>query len=125
MVFAALFYNDNVKQCPVFAFPAGRMTFKLHKLLLIHFFVSFGLALVQQDQTPTSDNTLPTSVFVLPLGNDSKNYTFALNLPTNSEDVYFRLSGPADYSWVAVGTGSKMKDSMMFLIYANAAGTGS
>ncbi|KAH8698675.1 hypothetical protein BGW36DRAFT_396389 [Talaromyces proteolyticus] len=94
-----------------------RVTSIYLKVYLTYYMHVHGLNLLDYD-------TLPTSVFVLPLENDSRNYTFALNLPSNSEDIYFRLSGPADYSWVAVGTGSEMKDSLMFLLYADAEGTG-
>jgi hypothetical protein len=70
-----------------------------------------------------SDIQPPVSVFTLPLDNGSKNYTFAVNLPTNSEDIYFRLVGPLVYSWIAVGTGSEMKDSLMLLVYLDSAGS--
>ncbi|GAD98405.1 conserved hypothetical protein [Paecilomyces variotii No. 5] len=61
----------------------------------------------------------PGSVFILPLQKPSTNYTFAVNIPEDSQDVYFHLSGPTDYSWVAVGTGDEMKDSLMILLYSN------
>jgi hypothetical protein len=62
------------------------------------------------------------STFTLPLGSNSENYTFALNIPDNSSDVYFHLSGPTLYSWVAVGTGQEMKNSLMILLYSDASG---
>ncbi|KAF7157301.1 hypothetical protein CNMCM5623_001424 [Aspergillus felis] len=62
------------------------------------------------------------STFTLPLGSNSENYTFALNIPDNSSDVYFHLSGPTSYSWVAVGTGQEMKNSLMILLYSDASG---
>ena len=32
--------------------------------------------------------------------------------------MWFRMSAPADYSWIAVGTGSEMKNSkIMFMAY--------
>lgn len=65
---------------------------------------------------------ISASVFILPLGQNSPNYTFALSIPENSTDIYFHLSGPADYSWIAVGTGSNMKNSLMVLLYAAANG---
>ncbi|KAJ9209771.1 hypothetical protein DTO166G4_8623 [Paecilomyces variotii] len=61
----------------------------------------------------------PGSVFILPLQGPSSNYTFAVNIPENSEDVYFHLSGPTEYSWIAVGTGNQMKDSLMIILYSN------
>ncbi|QKX59257.1 uncharacterized protein TRUGW13939_06389 [Talaromyces rugulosus] len=91
---------------------------------LLRFIVLFSgiptLAFVQQQN---SDSQLPVSVFTLPLDNGSENYTFALNLPSDSEEVYFRLAGPAIYSWIAVGTGSEMKDSLMLLVYLDSAGS--
>lgn len=63
------------------------------------------------------------SIFNLPLSSNTANYTFALTIPDGSADLYFRLSGPAAYSWIAVGTGSRMADSMMFVIYSNAHGS--
>ncbi|EHK16981.1 uncharacterized protein TRIVIDRAFT_161834 [Trichoderma virens Gv29-8] len=62
------------------------------------------------------------STFILPLGQNSPNYTFALSIPKNSTDIYFHLSGPTDYSWVAVGTGRNMENSLMVLLYAAANG---
>lgn len=61
------------------------------------------------------------SIYNLPLGSNS-NYTFALNIPDDSTDLYFHLSGPASYSWLAVGTGSEMKDSLMIVLYSSANG---
>jgi hypothetical protein len=62
------------------------------------------------------------SIFNLPVKSGS-NYTFALNIPDGSTDLYFHLSGPTSYSWIAVGTGSKMQDSLMIVIYSNADGS--
>ncbi|OQD85222.1 hypothetical protein PENANT_c010G11750 [Penicillium antarcticum] len=61
------------------------------------------------------------SIFNLPLQQNS-NFTFALNIPDDSTDLYFHLSGPTAYSWVAVGTGSEMKNSLMIVLYSNAHG---
>lgn len=63
------------------------------------------------------------SIFNLPLQSNTANYTFALNIPDGSTDLYFHLAGPTAYSWIAVGTGSEMADSMMFVMYSNADGT--
>ncbi len=52
----------------------------------------------------------------------SSNLTFALSIPANSSDLVFTLMGPASKSWVAVGTGSQMAGSMMFVAYSNANG---
>ena len=64
----------------------------------------------------------PGIVFNYPLGPSSGNFTFALNIPDDSADLYFHLSGPTSYSWVAVGTGNEMKNSLMMIVYAGASG---
>ena len=61
------------------------------------------------------------SIYNLPLGSNP-NYTFALNIPDGSSDMYFHLSGPASYSWLAVGTGREMKNSLMIVLYSDASG---
>lgn len=63
------------------------------------------------------------SIFNLPLPPNTANYTFALTIPDGSTDLYFHLSGPTAYSWIAVGTGSEIADSMMFVMYSNADGS--
>lgn len=49
-------------------------------------------------------------------------FTFALNIPQNSNDLYFQLKSPSDATWIAVGTGSEMQDSQMFMAYNSADG---
>ncbi|OCL01745.1 iron reductase domain protein [Glonium stellatum] len=46
---------------------------------------------------------------------------FSINLPSNSSDVYFYFTSPA-FSWVAVGPGTKMAGSLMFIMYSSANG---
>lgn len=75
-------------------------------------------------QTNTNIQNDPISVFVTSPGSGSGNYVFALNVPSNSEDIYFHLSGPDAYQWIAVGTGSEMKNSLMFIAYLNSTGNG-
>lgn len=70
-----------------------------------------------------ASNSNAASIFNLPLNQNSANYTFALNIPDGSTDLYFHLSGPTDYSWIAVGTGERMKNSLMIVLYSNADGT--
>ncbi|RHZ48871.1 hypothetical protein CDV55_102007 [Aspergillus turcosus] len=84
-------------------------------LLSVCLFQLVAVALAEETSTAAS-------VFTLPLGSNSENYTFAVNIPENSSDVYFHLSGPTSYSWVAVGTGAKMKNSLMILLYSDASG---
>jgi hypothetical protein len=71
--------------------------------------------------TDAASNSDAASIFNLPLKQNS-NYTFALNIPDGSSDLYLHLSGPTDYSWVAVGTGNQMKDSLMFVLYSDTNG---
>ncbi|KAF2803237.1 CBD9-like protein [Mytilinidion resinicola] len=47
------------------------------------------------------------------------NTTFSINLPDNSSDVYIYFSSPA-FSWVAVGAGDKMANSLSFIMYPSA-----
>lgn len=68
-------------------------------------------------------NLNAVSIFNLSLQSNTANYTFALNIPDGSTDLYFHLAGPTAYSWIAVGTGSEMANSMMFVMYSDAAGT--
>ena len=55
-------------------------------------------------------------------GGDSTNLTFALNLPSNSDDLFFRMSGPIGNDWIAVGLGKEMKGSLMLIAYTAANG---
>ncbi|MCJ1283405.1 hypothetical protein MMC26_002733 [Xylographa opegraphella] len=61
-----------------------------------------------------------TSVFVL--DDSSTPLTFALNIAPDSNDFYFHLSGPASNSWIAIGTGTEMEGSQMFLVYTSTDG---
>lgn len=53
-----------------------------------------------------------------------KNLTFTGRYVEHTGDIYFRLSCPDHWSWVAVGFGSKMAGSLMFFMYANSNGKG-
>ncbi|GIJ86385.1 hypothetical protein Asppvi_005273 [Aspergillus pseudoviridinutans] len=81
-----------------------------------------SVCLFQLITVTLAEASAAVSTFTLPLGSNSENYTFALNIPDNSSDVYFHLSGPTSYSWVAVGTGQEMKNSLMILLYSDASG---
>ncbi|KAF2095422.1 CBD9-like protein, partial [Rhizodiscina lignyota] len=50
------------------------------------------------------------------------NFTFTLTAVQKTGDLFFRLSVPNEWSWVAVGTGSQMKSALIFLTYANTNG---
>lgn len=83
-----------------------------------------ALSSLVRGQMNTDIQNDPISVFVTTPGSGSGNYVFALNVPSNSEDIYFHLSGPDAYQWIAVGTGSEMKNSLMFIAYLNSTGNG-
>jgi hypothetical protein len=56
------------------------------------------------------------------------NACFKMNIPdatskSGSGDVYYQISGPTSYSWIAFGTGSQMKGSDMMIIYTNSDGS--
>lgn len=89
--------------------------------MLISFFFVAGLLSFFTPAVSAASTTNGASIYNLPLGSNS-NYTFALNIPDDSTDLYFHLSGPTSYSWLAVGTGSEMKDSLMIVAYSNADG---
>ncbi|KAI9885176.1 MAG: hypothetical protein M1823_003015 [Watsoniomyces obsoletus] len=57
--------------------------------------------------------TPASSVFV----EQSANMTFAVNLPENSQDLFFHLSAPLRNAWFAVGAGRSMLGSLMFIAY--------
>ena len=68
-----------------------------------------------------AETSSPASIFNV-LVNSDANFTFALNIPDDSTDLYIHLSGPNDYSWIGVGTGSEMKNSLMIILYSNKKG---
>lgn len=52
---------------------------------------------------------------------------FAVGVPqksasSDSGNIYFQISGPATYSWIALGTGSRMSGSNMFVMYQDGSG---
>lgn len=53
---------------------------------------------------------------------------FSLNVPqqqstsSGSEDIYFQLSAPTSYSWVALAQGTMMSNANMFVMYSSADG---
>ncbi|KAK8044288.1 hypothetical protein PG993_004312 [Apiospora rasikravindrae] len=52
---------------------------------------------------------------------------FAVGVPeasasSDSGNIYFQISGPTSYSWIALGTGTRMADSNMFVMYQDGSG---
>lgn len=66
------------------------------------------------------------AVYISSLKTSPGNLTFALNVadPAVSEDVYFHISGPSSYSYIGIGTGTVMQDSLIFVMYPNSTGDG-
>lgn len=54
------------------------------------------------------------------------NICYSMNVPdattSSGGDVFFQISGPTSYSWIAMGTGSSMSGSNMFVIYTSSSG---
>jgi len=48
--------------------------------------------------------------------------TFALSVAQNTNDLFFQIKGTSGAAWVAVGTGSEMQGSQMFMAYTSADG---
>ena len=52
-------------------------------------------------------------------------YTFAASHPNitgSDSDIFMQIQGPTSKSWIALGQGSSMTGSQIFIVYANAAG---
>jgi hypothetical protein len=87
------------------------------------FFLSAVFSLI----TPTvCQNDESAAVYISSLRSSSGNLTFALSVadPTVSQDVYFHISVPSSYSYIGIGTGTVMQDSLIFVMYSNATGDG-
>lgn len=57
----------------------------------------------------------------------STNICYALNIPdataqSGNGDIYFQLAAPTSYQWVALGQGSQMSGSNIFVMYTSADG---
>ncbi len=58
----------------------------------------------------------PSSTFVYD-GGAGRNLTIAVNVPSLTDDLYFHMSGPAGFDWLALGFGEQMKGSLMLIVY--------
>lgn len=94
------------------------MKFRSTIFFLSAVFSLFTLTVCQNDEA--------AAVYISSLSSSSGNLTFALSVadPTVSQDVYFHISGPSSYSYIGIGTGTVMQDSLIFVIYSNATGDG-
>ncbi|KAF1985264.1 iron reductase domain protein [Aulographum hederae CBS 113979] len=48
--------------------------------------------------------------------------SFGLNIPDSGNDLFFQLKAPTSYSWVALGQGTSMSGSQIFVMYTSADG---
>jgi hypothetical protein len=60
--------------------------------------------------------------FVYPT--DYGNITYAATVVRDVGDLYFHIEAPADNSWAAVGVGTEMKGSLIWVFYRNENGDG-
>lgn len=51
-------------------------------------------------------------------------FTTTLTVAEDTNDLFFRVSAPTAYDWVAVGIGAQMKGAMMLIMYPTANGSG-
>ena len=52
---------------------------------------------------------------------------YKLNIPANTAssgegDIFFQISAPSDYEWVALGQGTRMSNGNIFVVYTSADG---
>jgi hypothetical protein len=74
------------------------------------------LPLLTSAQNSTT-SSIPASTFFLA----ETETQFSLNIASDSDDVQIYFASPA-YSWVGVGFGQEMENSLMFIMYANQRG---
>lgn len=73
--------------------------------------------LVEREEESSSNST-----FVHNIGSGS--LAFAAVTAKDAGDFFFHFEAPAEYSWVAIGTGDKMDGSLMWIAYRSGNGTG-
>ncbi|KAI9830524.1 MAG: hypothetical protein M1819_005482 [Sarea resinae] len=74
------------------------------------------------NSTASSNATVPAASTFILKGTGDGNLTFAVNVADNSEDLYFHLSASTGNQWVAIGAGSHMKNSLIFVVYTSKSG---
>lgn len=83
-------------------------------ILFALFSISTTLAQVQKTSTP-----LPPAASTFYLAETETQ--FSVNIANDSSDVYLYFASPA-YSWVGVGFGQQMEDSLMLIMYPDVNG---
>ena len=63
-----------------------------------------------------------------PAGSDSSAICYSINVPTSSAssgsgDIFFQIKGPTSRSWIALGQGTEMAGSNIFVVYPNSDGS--
>lgn len=58
----------------------------------------------------------------------ASNVCYSLNIPdttasSGNGDIYFQITAPTSYTWVALGQGSQMAGANIFVLYTDASGT--
>lgn len=81
------------------------------------------LSLLTFSVTADDTSNATSSVFVYN-GTSGEQFVFALNVEQDTGDLYMHMSCPAGNSWMGVGIGDEMKDSLMFVAYASSNGSG-
>ncbi|MCJ1463566.1 hypothetical protein MMC07_002174 [Pseudocyphellaria aurata] len=59
---------------------------------------------------------------------DANSACYKVNVPEatasgSQQDIYFQIEGPSSLQWIGLGQGNRMKDSNIFMIYADDSGT--
>lgn len=54
---------------------------------------------------------------------DGVNFTFTFTANANG-DIWFSMAAPNKFGWMAVGTGSQMEGSLMFVAYGDGTSSG-
>ncbi|KIW01114.1 uncharacterized protein PV09_07402 [Verruconis gallopava] len=70
---------------------------------------------------------LSSSAYAQSVSASQNGITYSFSVPdttasSGSGDVYIQISGPTSFSYIALGSGSQMSGSNMFVIYTNSAG---
>ena len=88
--------------------------------------VSFVLLCFSAGQVFAQGNASDSksSIFVYNSTSTHQIFAFAVNAVQSTGDIYFHLEAPAGNGWAAVGIGSEMKGSLIFVAYPSANGTG-
>lgn len=88
----------------------------------IFLFLLSILSLTTAQNSTNSTSTPSSAVFVYDTG-AAFQYTYALSIDANNEDLYIYINTPNTDAWVGFGFGTQMSDSLMFIFYASSNGS--